>query len=68
LTYRQARSWDHGTDTLWNQLDPILWDLTRNRWAILQKQRAAQNGAISVQFTKWKKPLRRSGLLCALEK
>ncbi len=29
-------SWNHGTDTLWNQLDPILWDLTRNPWTILQ--------------------------------
>jgi starch phosphorylase len=29
-------SWNHGTDTLWNQLDPVLWDLTRNPWTILQ--------------------------------
>ena len=29
-------SWNHGADTIWNQLDPVLWDLTRNPWAILQ--------------------------------
>jgi starch phosphorylase len=29
-------SWNHGTDVIWNQLDPVLWDLTRNPWAMLQ--------------------------------
>lgn len=29
-------SWNHCTDTLWNQLEPELWDLTRNPWAVLQ--------------------------------
>jgi hypothetical protein len=29
-------SWNHETDVLWNHLDPFLWDLTRNPWAILQ--------------------------------
>jgi hypothetical protein len=22
-------SWNHGTDVIWNRLDPVLWDLTR---------------------------------------
>jgi starch phosphorylase len=29
-------SWNHGTDVIWKKLDPVLWDLTRNPWAILQ--------------------------------
>lgn len=29
-------SWDHRTDDLWRQLDPALWDLTRNAWVVLQ--------------------------------
>jgi starch phosphorylase len=29
-------SWNHGTDVIWSQLDPVHWDLTRNPWAILQ--------------------------------
>ena len=29
-------SWNHGTDCIWQQLDPVLWDLTRNPWALLQ--------------------------------
>jgi len=29
-------SWNHGTDDVWRQLDPVLWELTRNPWAVLQ--------------------------------
>src|SRR2546429_1663443 len=29
-------SWHHGTDELWAQLDPELWSLTHNPWAVLQ--------------------------------
>lgn len=29
-------SWDHGTDELWRELDPVLWELTRNPWVVLQ--------------------------------
>ena len=29
-------AWNHGTDKLWMQLDPELWDLTHNPWLILQ--------------------------------
>jgi hypothetical protein len=29
-------SWDHGADELWNQIEPELWDLTRNPWVALQ--------------------------------
>src|SRR5215475_14676990 len=29
-------SWNHSTDELWGQLDPVLWDLTQNPWVVLQ--------------------------------
>ena len=29
-------SWNHATDTIWRQLDPILWELTQNPWIVLQ--------------------------------
>ena len=28
--------WHHGADELWRQLDPELWSLTHNPWAVLQ--------------------------------
>jgi glycogen phosphorylase len=29
-------SWSHGSDELWRQLDPQLWERTHNPWAVLQ--------------------------------
>ena len=29
-------SWNHASDELWQQLDPELWEFTRNPWVILQ--------------------------------
>jgi len=29
-------SWNHASDSLWRKLDPELWELTRNPWAVLQ--------------------------------
>ena len=29
-------SWNHATDKLWRQLDPVLWNLTHNPWVVLQ--------------------------------
>jgi glycogen phosphorylase len=29
-------SWNHGADGVWRQLDPALWELTHNAWALLQ--------------------------------
>jgi starch phosphorylase len=29
-------SWNHATDQVWRQLDPVLWDLTQNPWVVLQ--------------------------------
>jgi glycogen phosphorylase len=29
-------SWNHATDQVWRELDPVLWELTRNPWVVLQ--------------------------------
>jgi len=29
-------SWNHATDPVWRQLDPVLWALTHNPWVVLQ--------------------------------
>jgi len=29
-------SWNHGTDQVWRQLDPELWEITHNPWVVLQ--------------------------------
>jgi len=29
-------SWHHGADEIWRQLDPPLWETTRNPWVVLQ--------------------------------
>lgn len=29
-------SWNHAADKIWQQLDPALWELTRNPWIVLQ--------------------------------
>ncbi len=29
-------SWNHATDQVWRELDPVLWELTHNPWGILQ--------------------------------
>jgi glycogen phosphorylase len=29
-------SWNHATDLVWRQLDPVLWELTHNPWVVLQ--------------------------------
>lgn len=30
-------SWNHATDMVWRQLDPVMWENTHNPWAVLQK-------------------------------
>ncbi len=29
-------SWNHATDKVWRQLDPELWEITKNPWMVLQ--------------------------------
>ncbi len=36
LALDMRSSWNHATDEVWRQLDPVLWDLTHNPWVVLQ--------------------------------
>ena len=36
LALDMRSAWSHGADDVWRQLDPALWDLTRNPWVVLQ--------------------------------
>jgi glycogen phosphorylase len=36
LALDMRSSWNHATDQVWRQLDPVLWDLTHNPWGVLQ--------------------------------
>ena len=29
-------TWNHASDELWRRIDPVLWDLTHNPWAVLR--------------------------------
>ena len=36
LALDMRSSWNHATDRVWRDLDPVLWQLTHNPWAVLQ--------------------------------
>jgi starch phosphorylase len=36
LALDMRSSWNHSTDQVWRQLDPVLWELTQNPWVVLQ--------------------------------
>ncbi|MEJ2361280.1 MAG: alpha-glucan family phosphorylase [Gammaproteobacteria bacterium] len=36
LALDMRSSWNHATDQLWRQLDPVLWEITHNPWVVLQ--------------------------------
>ncbi|MEO6408079.1 MAG: DUF3417 domain-containing protein, partial [Variovorax sp.] len=36
LALDMRSSWNHATDQIWRHLDPVLWQLTRNPWVVLQ--------------------------------
>jgi glycogen phosphorylase len=36
LALDMRSSWNHATDLVWRQLDPVLWELTQNPWVVLQ--------------------------------
>jgi starch phosphorylase len=36
LALDMRSSWNHATDQLWRQLDPVLWALTHSPWGVLQ--------------------------------
>ncbi len=36
LALNLRSSWNHSTDEIWRRIDPELWELTQNPWAVLQ--------------------------------
>ena len=36
LALDMRSAWNHATDQIWRQLDPVLWELTHNPWVVLQ--------------------------------
>ena len=36
LALDMRSSWNHASDQIWRQLDPVLWNLTQNPWVVLQ--------------------------------
>jgi len=36
LALDMRSSWNHDTESIWRQLDPVLWELTQNPWVVLQ--------------------------------
>ena len=36
LALDMRSTWNHVTDQVWRQLDPVLWELTHNPWVVLQ--------------------------------
>ena len=36
LALDMRSSWNHATDQVWRELDPVLWELTHNPWVVLQ--------------------------------
>jgi starch phosphorylase len=36
LALNMRWSWNHATDNVWKQLNPQLWDISENPWAVLQ--------------------------------
>ncbi len=36
LALDMRSAWNHATDRLWRQLDPVLWESTHNPWVVLQ--------------------------------
>src|SRR3989304_9760821 len=36
LALDMRSSWNHATDHVWRELDPVLWELTHNPWVVLQ--------------------------------
>src|SRR5580658_8609335 len=36
LALNVRSSWNHATDEIWREIDPRLWEITRNPWAVLR--------------------------------
>jgi starch phosphorylase len=44
-------TWNHATDGLWRRIDPVLWDLTHNPWAVLRTASRAHIEQLSADAT-----------------
>ena len=44
-------SWNHATDQLWQQLDPLLWELTHNPWVETVRIRRFFPDSLSIAIT-----------------
>ena len=42
LAFDLRSAWNHGADTLWQQLDPDMWRETTNPWLTLQNASRAR--------------------------
>src|SRR6185295_17044488 len=67
-------SWSHATDQVWRELEPALWELTHNPWAVLQAvsrdrlQRLADDAGFRQRVDALiasKRQAGRAGLVCA---
>ena len=36
LALDMRSAWNHATDRVWRELDPVLWEITHNPWVVLQ--------------------------------
>ncbi len=41
-------SWNHATDQVWRQLDPVLWALTHNPWSSCRRFRGRSSNKSSL--------------------
>ena len=47
LALDMRSSWNHATDQVWRQLDPVLWELTHNPWVLQTVSRAKLQGVLA---------------------
>src|ERR1700692_3280650 len=55
LALDMSWSWNHATDEIWRQLDPVLWELTHNPWVVLQtvsREKLQRGGSADPAFRK----------------
>jgi starch phosphorylase len=43
-------AWNHGADHIWQRIDPVLWEATRNPWLLLKSAAPDQDAAFADQL------------------
>ena len=56
LALDMRSSWNHATNLVWRQLDPVLWDITHNPWVVTSGHPQARSGIAEVRNRKWSVP------------